>query len=199
MNNYLGVKSKRKLLLSFSCLFLFFCAGCGSNFDTTTLVFEKNGDIKQYVVEDFDTAVYSIDELNDFNNKQVNELNSKKGEVVVIIDKSEVVNNKTNIVMTYKENSSYYDLNSKVIYYGTANGAKNAGYGLSNKVKSIENEMTLTVDEWSDMTDEKVIIVSEYVNIKTPSKILYVSDGVTINDSDEATINGDSIRYIICK
>lgn len=199
MEHITGMKSKRRLLLGATCLFFIFFTACGTKqYETTTLEFEKTGAIKLNIVEEWNSDLYSIDEFNAFNEKEVSDYN--KANTAVTILSSELVEDKAKVVIQYSDDDAYFDLNNKNLFYGYANKAKDAGYNLTNKVNSVADGQTLQTGDWNAMSQERVIIVSENLDIVCPSAISYVSSGVSVTGTNTATVAiTDKLEYIICK
>lgn len=198
MEHKTGMKSKRRMLLSATCLFFILLTACGSkNIDKTTLEFLKTGSIKLHIVEDWDSSLYDFDELNTMNQQEVNTYNASSHSVTIL--SSELKNGQARIVMEYANDDSYFDLNKKVLFYGTATNAKNAGYNLVGKVNATDGSGALKPADWNEMDTERVMIVSENIDVIAPSDIIYYGDGVTVTGSDTATVDGAQLRYIICR
>ena len=49
------------------------------------------------------------------------------------------------------------------------------------------------------MSNEKIAIVSENIDVDMPSEIIYIGEGVTLTGSKNATAQEGGLRYIICK
>ena len=49
------------------------------------------------------------------------------------------------------------------------------------------------------MSEEKVVIVSEDIDVDMPADIIYIGDGVTLTGSETATAAEGALRYIISK
>jgi len=199
MEHMTGMKSKRRMLLGAACLFFIFLAGCGTKkYDSTTLVFEKTGSITLNIVEAWDESLYDFNELTALNEKEVNEYNASSHSVTIM--SSELIDGRAEIVMEYADDDSYYDLNRKNLFYGRADKAKNAGYNLVKQVRNVGTGELLLPAQWNEMESEKVIAVSELLDIVTPSEILYTSAGIAVTGEKTATVTvAEGLEFIICK
>lgn len=201
MEHRLGMKSKRRMILSATCLFFIFLTACGTpNYSKTTLEFLKTGAVRLYIVEPWDDTLYDFDELNQMNNQEVNKYNASSHSVTIL--SSELRDGQARITMEYANDGSYYDLNKKVLFYGTASSAKTAGYNLVGKVSATDGSGELKPADWNEMDTERVIILSENIEIVTPSEIGYVGDGVTVTGGNTASVlesTGTQLRYVICR
>lgn len=195
----IGVKSRLMLFLIATCLFFVLLTGCGTKkYDKTTLEFAKTGDIDLHIVDEFDESLYSIEELSALNEAEINVYNSYgKGKVV---NKGCAVDNGIiRIDIRYDSDDAYFDMNNVVLFYGDADSAKNAGYNLIGKVTSTEGNGTLNQSDWNGMSLQKVVAVSEEIEVVMPGKILYVGDGVTLTSANSASVSGEGMHYIICE
>lgn len=198
MEHRLGMKSKKRMVLSATCLFFIFLTACSLNkYTTTTMELKKNGAIVLHIVEEWDESQYSFAELEAMNEREVNEYNSSSHSVTIL--SSELAGSTVRIDMEYANDDSYYDLNGKVLFYGTAESAKSAGYNLMGKVSAADGSGELRPADWNEMSTERVIIVSENIDIKTPTPIIYAGDGVTVTGDNTANASDGGLRYIICK
>lgn len=190
-----GMKSR--LISSAACLFCIFLLGCGSvKYDTTTLEFKNNGSFSLHIVEMFDESKYSYQELTALNEAEVNVYNSY-GKGKVTIENSSCEDGMVRIDMLYSDDDAYYDLNHTVLFYGNSKSAKNAGYNLVGKVTSVNGDGALDQATFKNMESEKVIIVSEEIEVIAPGKILYVGEGVTLTKSNAVKVEGTGLHYII--
>lgn len=199
MEHITGMKSKRRLLLGATCLFFIFLTACGNKvYNTTTLEFEKTGAITLNIVEEWDSSLYNFDEFNAYNEKEINDYNVSSQSVRIV--SSELVDGKAKVVIQYSNDDSYYDLNKKNIYYGRVDNAKSLGYNLVKQVRDVSTEETLLQAEWNEMSSEQVIILSESLDVVTPSQIIYASPEVTVTGEKTAVVDvEEGFAYIICK
>lgn len=180
-----------------SCLFLFLF-GCGKpSFETDTLVFNKDGSINEYLVEDFDTAVYSFEELKADTESFISEYNASHKytiELVELITDNQII--KSNI--KYSDDSSYYDFNNLPLFYGTVAKAFKAGYSLSTPMVSIDDGKTVNISSNRDLDNSHIIILNIATNVNTYKDIKYATDNVKVSDDHKtATVEGGSTAYIV--
>ena len=200
MHYRLGMKSKRRLFICTACLFFILLTGCGSkDYTRTSLEFEKSGSIILHIREAFDESLYDFNELCAMNEQEVNAYNSKNGTGQVVIKDSKLENGTVSIDIEYKEDDAYYDMNGRVLFYGSCSAARSAGYNLVGKVRSTSDGADLDQKTWKAMSEEKVVIVSEDIDVDMPADIIYIGDGVTLTGSETATAAEGALRYIISK
>ena len=199
MRAQVGMIGKKRLVLCAACLFFFIFSGCGKSFDTTTLELGKDGTVILHINEPFDESLYDFDELCAMNEKEVNAYNLAHDTKPVSIKKSEIVDKRAIIDIEYKEDDAYYDMNGTVLFYGDCKSARSAGYNLVGKVRSTSDASELDQKTWKNMTDEKVAIISEPIDVSMPGDIIYMGDGVKLTSRNTVTVDDGGLRYIICK
>lgn len=200
MEKVKGAGGKYRILVGVACFFLIFICGCGlfEEYNCTTIKLQGNGKIKEYIVEPFDSSIYNFDELVAQTQNEIAVYNQEKGSDAVEVESSELVDGNVKLVINYPDDNSYYNINGKVLFYGTCRKASDAGYNPVGQVKSVQNGDTLDTVTWNNMSDTmKIAIIYEDVDVVTPGKILYISDGVTLKDEKKAVTDGEGIRYII--
>ena len=138
-----------------------------------------------------------ISEMNNMNLQEVNKYNASSHTVTIL--SSELKDGQARVVMEYANDDSYFDLNKKVLFYGTATSAKNAGYNLVGKVNAVDGSGDLKPASWNEMDTERVMIVSENIDVIAPSDIIYYGEGVTLTGNCSAAVDGSQLRYIICR
>ncbi len=198
------IKGKKRIkgILATLCLFIFFAAGCGESaaFDTTTIEFDKDGDIIQTIVEDFPKDFYDVEELRKMNQTEVDEYNQSVGEEAVEIINTEYDGNAVKIAMKYKNTDAYFALNKSSLFYGTVEQALSEGYDLDITLNNIKDNSLVTGSDLREMKDKHIVILDENVDIQTYGSILYVSDDVTCDKSKKlATVSGEGKSYIVFK
>ena len=192
---------KRRISVLISAIFLFcvFLLGCGNTkYDTTTLEFKNDGSFILHIVDSFDESRYSLQEFTALNEAEVNVYNSY-GKGKVTIENTSLENGVISVDMRYSDDDAYFDLNHVVLFYGNIKSAKNAGYNLVGKVNGVGGEGALDQVTFKNMENQKVVVVSEQIEVVLPGKILYVGEGVTLTKSNAAKIEGEGLHYIICE
>ena len=193
------MKSKLKLIVVATCLFFVFLVGCGKvTYDKTTLVFSKGGDITLHIVDSFDATLYNFEELKAFNETEVNAYNSS-GKGKVTIENCSLTDSVLNIDIRYSDDDAYFDMNKLVLFYGSVSDAKNAGYNLTGKVTSTQGDGVMDQATWKNLTNHKVVVVSEDIAVEVPGKILYAGDGITLTGANKANVSGEGFHYLICE
>ncbi len=166
-------------------------------FDTTTIVFESNGELVLHIVDEFDESLYNYEELKALNEAEVNVYNSY-GKGKVTIEDSSLKEGTVSISMRYDSDDAYFDTNNVILFYGSVDDARNAGYNLTGKVTGTGGEGTLEQSIWDGMSSQRVVVVSENIDVKLPGKILYAGEGVTLTGAKKATVEGEGLHYVIC-
>ena len=192
---------KMVLLLLAAVLLL---AGCGGNKgteDITNLEFRKNGEVVHTIVEDFSASYYSLDELMDDVQAQVDAYNEKAGSKRITIGSAEVKEGVITMTMTFKDASDYSSFYRQALFCGTVKDAFSAGYDLNVTLKSAKEDGTsVGRQDILEMGDRHIIVLREPVTVKPYADILYVSESVEVTGKREAAAtDSQALSYIIFK
>ncbi len=190
---------KMVLLLLAAVLLL---AGCGGNKgteDITNLEFRKNGEVVHTIVEDFSASYYSLDELMDDVQAQVDAYNEKAGSKRITIGSAEVKEGVITMTMTFKDASDYSSFYRQALFCGTVKDAFSAGYDLNVTLKSAKEDGTsVGRQDILEMGDRHIIVLREPVTVKPYADILYVSESVEVTGNREAAAtDSQALSYII--
>lgn len=184
------------------CFLFISLTGCGSSTDVSvsTLQLHKDGSITQIIVEDFPEEEYNFEELMQMNQQEVDDYNESVSKEAVRINQMKLDDKNVVVDMEYTGANAYFGLNGTVLYFGTVDQAKAAGYDLNVTLNSVSKDETLSPEELKEMGNRHIAIVNEAVDVLTYGKILYVSDGVTAGKNKKlATVAEDETAYIVFK
>lgn len=178
------------------------CAGGGRDtaseraaIDTSAsrVSFSKKGAVTVTSVESFDKDYYDAAELQQTIDSEVTAYNDAHGGGVSAGDLT-VENGTATLEMKYDSAEDYVTFNDQDMFWGTLEEAENAGYdfsGLSGTVNAQDPEESFGEGTARTLAQNRVIVITEPLDILTPSHILYASSCLTIAGSDYATVNGD--------
>lgn len=192
------MKKNRLLLAAGLTLLLGGCAFDGE-VDTTTIIVEKSGAVVEAIVEDFDKDYYHADELEQMVTEEIGNYNKTTGGEQVKLDSFEETEDggQIRLKIEYATAADYMQMNDRELFCGTVSQAYEAGYTF---VSMIDQKTGNTVSEADilEMGDKKIVICEEAVNIQTPGRISYASEGVAVADKT-ATLpdDGEKLSYII--
>lgn len=176
------------------------CAGGSSDTDTakeevpvdetaSRVQFTKKGALTVTSVESFDKDYYDQTELQEAIDSEVAEY----GDGVSAGDLT-VENGTATLVMRYDSAADYVAFNDQEMFWGTLQEAEDAGYdlsGLSGTTNAQNKDETFGEGTALTLADNTLIVITEPLDILTPTAILYASSNLTIANSDYATVNGD--------
>ncbi|MDD3367959.1 MAG: hypothetical protein PHP50_03585 [Lachnospiraceae bacterium] len=175
--------------------------GCGSQTEDGTIVsVEKNGSVKNTIIEDFSAEYYDVEELKNLVLTEIAEYNKANGGNAISIDSLEQKKDSTDVrvVMNYATAEDYASFNETEFFYGTVAEAKEAGFSVTEPlVDASDTAKTIGADELNDMTDYHMLVASDAVAFTLPNKILYASEGVTVDGKKAAGTDG--LFYIVTK
>ena len=102
--------------------------------------------------------------------------------------------------MQYANTDDYIAMTENALFFGTVEQAQKVGYDMNVSLTSIDKAKTLTKEELLTMGKAHIAIVTEPTNVKTFGNILYISDGVTVEQNKKlATVSGENTAYIVFK
>ncbi len=205
------------LLAAFLSIFVVACmAGCGTTkepLDVTHLQIDEAGVVTHTMIEDFDTSVYDVAELQAMIQEEIAAYdNDFQGGNVSLVSAtmSETESNKLIVTMQFSDVLAYSDFNAIDMFYGTVAEAGEKGYALEGLVFTDASDATKTVG-FSELTETAghILIVEENIPVELPYKVLYTSGNVELLDKytvsgteqPEGTGEGqtDGFYYVITK
>lgn len=193
-----------------SAAFLIGCSKMGGE-DVTGLRIDKNGAVTSSIVETFDKAYYAADGLETMIREEIAAYCGENSEQVTLqsvellkVDAEqtgEVQPQKIAVTMKYASCEDYAAFNEAVLFYGTVAEAQAAGYQFDTTwVSASDAQMKLTAEEFSSLSDKKVLIAGEMLQVLLPAKVAYMTEGTElINNKCINIVNTDGLTYVIMK
>ncbi|MBR4965885.1 MAG: hypothetical protein IKY53_05255 [Lachnospiraceae bacterium] len=152
----------------------------------TTLFADKEGKITETIVEDFSMPQYNTEELSLAIAEEVAAYNSEAGVDTIKLEHFNVENGIVKAQLVYNTASDYEAFNNEAFFNGTISEALAAGYTMDVILQNPANpDETIDLYQILTMQDKKVMITAIPARLRVPSKILYVSEDVTIIDEYE--------------
>ena len=192
---------KKCRMLMATCALLLMLTACGSfnkDYDTTTVYIGKDQEVSEYIVENFDKSYYDTEELKQNMEQTIQEYNQKNGASdLVVLDQYELLDDsaKLNVRIKYKSAKDYGNIHNCEFFIGTVKEAREAGYVLDG-LHAAEAQSAKTLAPVDQMTEEKVVICEEKMDVEVKGDILYISDNVSLKSSGLATV-GESDTYSV--
>lgn len=155
--------------------------------------FTRKGALTVTSVETFDKDYYDQAELQEAIDSAVTSYNDSNDGGVTAGDLT-VENGTATLVMQYDSADDYESFNNQEMFWGTLQAAEDAGYdlsGLSGQTNAQDETQTFGEGTARSLADNTLIVITESLNVLTPSDILYASENLTIANSDYAVVNGD--------
>jgi len=207
MNRIMTVGKRIEGILLSICLLLFFLTGCGevSLQNGTNLELEKDGGVMVTYIEQFPSDYYDLDELIQMNEEEVAAYNSEIGRDAVEIVSTQADGDVVTLSMHYQSVEDYGKMNGGVMFHGTVEQGKLAGYDLSGTYVDAKTGELVATMEWGNLTGHHLIVAKGpdagyTAAIHTYKKIVYTTANVTVSeDGRTATIKGDEQSVIVFK
>ncbi|MDE7339295.1 MAG: hypothetical protein K2N80_01875 [Lachnospiraceae bacterium] len=188
-------------------------AGCGSETvpDRNTVSIQKDGTIRQTIIERFEQEYYDADtEAFGHYNIDIEELEalaqekiSRLGRGDKIVCESIKANGENIIVeMTYQTDNDYTDFNNRELFSGTVSEASAQGYSMKNLVG--QDGAAVSEEEVSSAGESRIVIIQtnagEALDVNVYGKIVYTSENISLFGKRDALIDageGDVVSYVI--
>lgn len=183
----------------------FFLAGCSMDgvpepVDTPTIAIDKSGQIRLWLVGEFDRAYYDFAELEEMAEGEVEQYNMSRGmESAVSVEDVRQLDS-GNVVLEYRFDGweSCTDFTKEEIFYGTVGEAVSRGFTMDVIMKSMKDNNFLMGEQLRQAADQHLIIFDAAVNVYYPGKAAYVSDGAVVNaDGSIAPGETEGLVYIL--
>ena len=176
-------------------------SGCGfspEKAQTSTLQLLEDGTITQIIVDSFEKSNYDFDELQKMASSEVTAFNIAYGEDSAVINSLVQEDTGVRSIMTFATDEIYEEFNGETFFYGTVNEMLDAGYSLPGDLVTADGD-AIDADTFYDKEEQHVIVLSERINIVTPYKIEYMSNGAELVNSKEADLSGvsDSLIFLL--
>jgi hypothetical protein len=208
----IALRSVIVLLLIIMIFFLLFGAVklfniFGNDSETTTLKdtisITRKGAIVGTILESFDKEYYSEQELKEMAEEEIAAYQQISGSSKSINLKDfEVKNEKAKLHLYYATDADYRAFNGKELYVGTIKELLAKGINFNIELDAIEDGMDdLTAGAVLGLEGYQAIVLEENIGVKSPAKILYCSDNVSVLGKKEAKVkeNNTELAYIIYK
>lgn len=145
----------------------------------TSLYVEKNGKLKQAIVESFEKEYYSLKEFQGMLDKEVSSFNSRYGVEKIKVDSLEEKESTLYLVMEFADADTYQDYTESYCFAGTVGEAIDAGLGFSMHFKDINYEEYSAAEVTADKKKHVVVLEEEGI-VQLESKVKFVSNNVEI-------------------
>ncbi len=192
-----------KRLKLWLCMALLVCClvGCGdrtATYDATTLVVNSDGTFMEVVVEAFDKEYYDASELENFVRNEIQEYNLNKVSTQISLEEVEVEDEIAKVTISYKQDEDYREFNEDTLFVGTVREAMEEGYQFDKAFTEYGKTDNVSVAKVTENGNYGIVITQQSTNVVFPSKILYISEGVTTDGKKEAKTGGEEC-YIVYK
>lgn len=194
------MKRLRAVLLT-GCLSALLCA-CSqtAGIDTNTVIVDKKGTVTEVIVEDFSQPYYDVKELENDVERQISDYNTAAGdEEAVSLDKLELTEENVVFVnLKFKSNTDYAAFNEKELFVGTVADAYAGGYEFTSMQDVTQEGVVISAEDVLEKGDMNIVIFDEAQQIIVPSRICYISDGVSMVEEKRAiNLNEGEKAFII--
>lgn len=191
-------------------------AGCGEApaqepISTSTIVLAADGSFTQCRVEDFDREYYQLSELDSMIRQEVQDYVSGApgGSQAVAVEQVDALEENRDRVMVslhFADSRVYEDYAVQVdqqpcrLFYGTVKEAIAEGYDLAGALQDVRKGMAVTAEQLEKIGDKRVLVFEEALQIRCPSKVLYISGNVRLTEAGYVDgTEGEGLKYVVIK
>ncbi len=182
----------------FTGIFLLFLVGCGSYQPMTNTVFiEKNGAIREYLVEDFSVDLYDIDEWKKEAEEEIADYNRRKSSNGIYMENVLFENSVLEASVNYADDSDYEEFNGVLFFEGTITEAMAEGLTVPKSLNGTDGSTIITAELDKDST--RIVVYDIASDVVVPGNVKGISDNLTTDDvkGHVITVNDDGLSYII--
>lgn len=181
-------------------LMLMLVTGCSLkdfDADTNTVYVKKDGSVMEAIIEDFSESYYDETELETLINESIDEYND--GSEKIKVEKYNVKDDVAKLITNYKTASDFANFNEVDFFTGTISDAIKNDFDFDQEFTGIEEHNTIGTETIKSLTQYKVVIFEENVEIKTDSKILYISNNAQLVNDKTAKLTDEAqgLAYIV--
>ena len=160
-----------------------------------SLEFFKNGSILETVTEDFDSEMYSPEELKEMADRELAEYNKEAGGDKLDLEEIKFKDGKALLSVKYASDADYTAFTGEEIVFEKIADVSSSKF--TESVTGVKNNDIITSGEIGNLK-WTVIIINADADIKTPKKIRYASSGVTVTGKKTAEVaSGEGSSFII--
>lgn len=197
----------KKLLLKVLLLMsLLAITGCSNNVKSintdevkiNTILARANGELQVAIVEDFDKPYYSVNELKEFVEKEVDAYNQKAGGDKVKINEITQRGNKAIMLITYSGMDQYVAFNKVTAAYFNS-GKDNLKLSLPATLKNISNESVTSTSDVIKTEGYRVLVLNEPYEIIVDGKVKFISDNANLLDNNKVSATNEGMTVVVFK
>ncbi|MBO5283298.1 MAG: hypothetical protein J6B43_09260 [Lachnospiraceae bacterium] len=198
---------------------LLYLVGCGEEaaqqpISASTLVLEADGSFTQCRVESFDREYYQLSELDSMIRQEVQDFVSGKGgqdadggQPVRVEQVSYLEEDSSRVMVAlhfadsqvYEAYAAEVDQQPRELFYGTVRQAQEQGYDLTGNLLDAKKGTVITLEQLEKYMDKPVLVFADALQIRCPSRVLYCSSNVSLNDAGYAEGTDEGLKYILMK
>ena len=203
------MKRQKALIAAGICLLLL--SGCGGTslpetIDKTTIVIDDEGKVTAYLVDNFAKDYYDISELTSMAKEDAAAYSAEMGagENAASVEAVEMLENGTDVRITYQFDSAetYADYMGGVLFYGTVEEAKAAGYDLTTAPLNSVKDGTTVTENWleTEGLEKHIVITDQLAEFYCPYTVTHVSADAFYNTDGSVTNDQpDDVVYVLLK
>lgn len=193
---------KRNMILGI--LLLGLLAGCGryKEYGKNIMEFSKEGQIEEILLESFQEAYYSKEELISSIEAEVSSYNDGSDSQLVTFDRCEIKAETAEVHMSYESAEDYAAFNHVNMFYGDISTFVESAYHSYVDLRDVNGTEIPLSSIVASGEDYRVVVLDMDCIVEVSGKICYISDGVSLISKKAADITIDddtAYAYIVYK
>jgi len=198
----------KKMILCTILIFSFaLLAGCtrkkiklsSEEVKVNTIVLKEDGTVQAATVEEFNKDYYSVEELNNFITREINEFNQSVGtENAITMDSLEKQDNNVVLILTYQNLDTYAAFNKvEAVSMGTK-ALQSKDIELPDVFVKEDNGAYVTQDVALKNEAYQVVMINENIDFMVEGTIKYYANCILV-DSHMVQTAADGTSFIVYK
>lgn len=182
---------------------------------TSTIVLSADGSFTQCRVESFDKEDYQLSELESMIRQEVADYlgtlsaQTPEGGQAVAVEQVGVLeedHSQAMVALHFADSAVYEDYMAEVdrqpskLFYGTVQDALARGYDLEGALLEAKKGSAITAEQLSKNGEKLILIFEDALQIRCPSKVLYISGNVRLTEAGYVDgTGGEGLKYVVIK
>lgn len=164
-----------------------------------TVVVKKDGTVQAAMVEEFNKDYYSLDELNDFITKAINNFNNSVGsETAITIDSLEKNKEDAVLILTYQDLDTYAAFNKVEAVTMEVDALQGANLKLPDVFVKEDDGAYVKQDVALNNGKYKIVMIQDNVDLMVEGTIKYYANCILVNSHTIQTTPED-VSVIVYK
>ena len=184
------------------CFLVFTVTGCSQNKElVSSLLIHNDGRVDERITGVLDKDYYNEVNLQEWINLEIEEYNADNADSLITFDSLQITDGIVWLSIKYPTVDAYTRFNKEVLFFGTFEEARGAGFSFKGTFTNKESESIVFAEkDLEQFAGKKVLIVEEPIRVIVPATVSFWSEDVTLVGNkkfDMNTIENDDYAILI--